>query len=637
MLSDSTSSLPGERSRSGDAQLALGSDRFRFIESLGTGAMGSVSLAEDTKLHRHVAIKTVKPELSRDAEFRKRIERECLLHAKVGPHPHIVTLFDRIESNDQIHLIMEYVEGETLQSFLERNAEEGIVLPVGKTLQIGLQCLEALSRIHAQGIIHRDIKPSNIMITHTETGDVCAKLMDFGVARMADDDEQLSRLTTTDSGGPGTPLYMAPEQIDSKTFGEISPATDVYSMGILLFQMFSGAPPFRGTLTEVLNAHVNIPAPRLDAVAPGRIPAVLADVLQQALAKRPKNRFATVQAFAAELVQAQAQITHSGRLPAADWTVPRAEAMPSTTRPWRMAEAETRITGTTVVRMLVRRKRNIATLAVGLAAFAVLATATYAIVLSAFRGSGADTAALEPTGPIGTQLTPSTAPVLPRGVDSGQPAGVDVAANPGAGGELAPLTVPRTIEPAPQWYIQLAQMNWSLDSETVVSAPEYISEEMLATGDASSPTLTNAEGDGVVANPGTVEFASGTTETAAGQDLAGREHVVQPGDSLSKIAGQYGISARDLQWWNGIRNANTLSVGQSLKLYATSGLPPREQFFAEIAQANTKPPEQAAPPPQSDQPPIVADTTPSEPPAADEPSETNNPVKKLWRKIRGKS
>jgi len=637
MLSDSTSSLPGERARSGDAQLALDSDRFRFIESLGAGAMGAVSLAEDTKLHRHVAIKTVKAELSRDPEFRKRIERECLLHAKVGPHPHIVTLFDRIESNGQIHLVMEYVEGESLQSMLERNAEEGIVLPVGKSLQIGLQCLEALSRIHAQGIIHRDIKPSNIMITHSETGEVCAKLMDFGVARMADDDEQLSRLTTTDSGGPGTPLYMAPEQIDSKTFGEISPATDVYSMGILLFQMFSGAPPFRGTLTEVLNAHVNIPAPRLDTVAPGRIPAVLADVLQQALAKRSRNRFATVKAFSAELVQVQAQITHPGSLPAADWTVPRGEDLRSTTRAHRVAEAETRLTGTTVVRMLVRRKRNIATLAVGLTAFIVLATVTYGVVRSVFGGGRADSSATEQSGPIGTQVAPPTAPVLSHNATSVQPGGAHSPAIAGSAGMLTPLNLPRTIEPAPQWYIQLAQMEWSLENETVVSAPGFISEDVLGANAAPTPAVNGGVVEGAVTTPGSVDYASGSVETAAQQGLAGREYVVQPGDSLSKIAGQLEIDVRNLQWWNGIRNANTLSVGQTLKLYASSGLPPRDQFFAEIAQANAKPKEDAAPPPQPDRPPLVADTAPSEPPAADDSGEPNNPIKKLWRKIRGKS
>jgi serine/threonine-protein kinase len=605
--------------------VAIDSDRFRFVASLGAGAMGSVCLAEDTKLHRNVAIKTVKQELSRDPEFRKRIERECLLHAKVGPHPHIVTLFDRIESDGQIHLIMEYVEGETLQSLLEGNSEEGIVLPVGKALDIGLQCLEALSRIHAQGIIHRDIKPSNIMITHAETGEVSAKLMDFGVARLADD-EQLSRLTTTNSGGPGTPLYMAPEQIDSRTFGEISPATDVYSMGILLFQMFSGAPPFRGTLTEVLNAHVNIPAPRLDAVAPGRIPPALADVLQQALAKRPKNRYATVKAFQMELLHAQAQLTHSGSVPSADWTVPRDDDTPSRMRPRRISEAETRLTGTTVVRMLVRRKRNIATLALGLMVFVALASVTYAALLSAFRGSGEESASSQQTGPIGTQVAPRTSPVMSQTIGLGASDSSETIAD----GPLTPLRISNVVEPAPQWYIQLAQMDWSTQSEIVVSAPDFIADSLVETAVAAVPVL-----DAVVVDPAGMGSVADAADTP--QHWSGREHIVQPGDSLSKIAGQYGIGVGDLQWWNGIRNANTLSVGQSLKLYASDNLPPRDEFFAQIAQGSSQPQEPPASALEPDQPPVVSDSSPSPPPVADDANETNNPIKKLWRKVRGKS
>ncbi len=625
MVPDSTSSVSGSRSRSGDAQLALDSDRFRFVASLGAGAMGAVCLAEDTKLHRHVAIKTVKSELSRDPEFRKRIERECLLHAKVGPHPHIVTLFDRIESQDQIHLIMEYVEGETLQSLLERNSEEGIALPVGKALDIGLQCLEALSRIHAQGIIHRDIKPSNIMITHAETGEVSAKLMDFGVARLADD-EQLSRLTTTDSGGPGTPLYMAPEQIDSRTFGEISAATDVYSMGILLFQMFSGAPPFRGTLTEVLNAHVNIPAPRLDAVAPGRIPPVLADVLQQALAKRPKNRYPTVKAFQIELLHAQAQLTHSGSVAAADWTVPRVEDMPSTTRPRRLADAETRLTGTTVVRMLVRRKRNVVTLAIGLLIFIALATGTIMMVISAFSSGGNGEASMQQAGPIGTQVAPPTSPLLARNAGAETPQSLAT-----EDGGVRPLTIPRNVEPAPQWYIHLAQMDWRAQTEIVVAAPDFVAADVMApVSVVAAPVI-----DGITPDTEGSTLIDGAATPPA--ELAGREHIVQPGDSLSKIAGQYGVEVGDLQWWNGIRNANSLSVGQSLKLYATGGLPPRDEFFAQIAQSKTAPQETEAPAPVTEEPAPVMDSAPPPPPAADEPGETNNPIKKLWRKVRGKS
>ena len=166
---------------------SLASGRYRIMRILGAGAMGSVRLAEDTALHRRVAIKTVKDEVARNPEIRRRIERECLLHAKVGPHPNIVTLFDKLEADDEMHLVMEYIDGETLQARLERNSEMGIVMPPSESILIASQVLDALSRIHAQQIVHRDIKPANIMLTYNESGSVCSKLMDFGISRFAED------------------------------------------------------------------------------------------------------------------------------------------------------------------------------------------------------------------------------------------------------------------------------------------------------------------------------------------------------------------------------------------------------------------------------------------------------------------
>jgi LysM repeat protein len=397
-------------------------------------------------------------------------------------------------------------------------------------------------------------------------------------------------------------------------------------MGILLFQMLSGAPPFRGTLTEVLNAHVNIPAPRLDAVAPGRIPPVLADVLQQALAKRAKNRYPTVKTFQIELLHAQAQLTHSGSIPSADWTVPRVDDTSSTIRSRRVSEAETRLTGTTVVRMLVRRKRNIATLALGLMVFVALASVTYAALLSAFRGSGEQSASSQQTGPIGTQLAPRTSPIVSQTIGLGSSDTSETSAD----GRLTPLRIPAVVEPAPQWFIQLAQMDWSIQSENVVSAPAFMADSLVETGLVAVPVM-----DGLVVDPAGTGSVADAGDTP--QQLSGREHIVQSGDSLSKIAGQYGIDVGNLQWWNGIRNANSLSVGQSLKLYASGNLPPREEFFAQISQGSSQSQEPSAPAAESEESPHVEAVAPTPPPAADNADETSNPIKKLWRKVRGKS
>lgn len=280
-----------------------GSGRFKVVRTLGSGGMGDVHLAEDSKLQRLVAIKTIKEDLCQDEEIRKRIERECLLHAKIGSHPHIVTLFDRLEDGDRIELIMEYVEGETLHDRLDMHAKAGTRLPWKQGVTIATQTLEALSRIHAQGIVHRDIKPSNILLARDDSGGYCAKLMDFGIARMATDDEKATMLTQEGTGGPGTPVYMAPEQIDPATFGAVSPATDVYAMGIMLYQILSGKPPFLGTLTEIFGGHLNKTPPPLEVGDDPVRPQVFRGVIEKALAKRPADRYESAKEFREALLQ----------------------------------------------------------------------------------------------------------------------------------------------------------------------------------------------------------------------------------------------------------------------------------------------------------------------------------------------
>ena len=277
--------------------------RFKATGKLGSGGMGDVYLAEDLQLKRQVALKTIRPDLCRNTEIRKRIERECLLHAKIGSHPHIVTLYDRIESDGQINLVMEYVEGETLQQLLENNARHGLAMAWKDCLDIAAQVLDALARIHAHGIVHRDIKPSNILLARDDAGGYCAKLMDFGIARMQADDDASTILTKAGGSGPGTPTYMAPEQIDPVTFGPVSHATDVYAMGIMLYQIVSGKPPFTGGVTEVFYAHLNRKPPPLDFHGDTSIPPAIAEILDCALSKEPSQRFPSAKSFREELMR----------------------------------------------------------------------------------------------------------------------------------------------------------------------------------------------------------------------------------------------------------------------------------------------------------------------------------------------
>ncbi|MCL4691826.1 MAG: serine/threonine protein kinase, partial [Candidatus Hydrogenedentes bacterium] len=256
--------------------------RYEIVRSLGAGGMGEVYLAKDTELPRQVAIKTIRKDLADQPEIRKRIERECRLHAQIGSHPNIVMLHDRVEHGGSICLVMEYVEGQTLQYVLEHGTEHGKPLEWSESIRIARQCLDALGRIHTHGIVHRDVKPANILLGPSDNGAYTAKLMDFGIARMTTETDGVTILTQEGTGGPGTPVYMAPEQIDSKKYGDVSPATDVYAMGIVLYQMLSGKPPFTGSLTEVFNGHLNQSPPPI-ALADGEA-GMLDQVIGKALA-----------------------------------------------------------------------------------------------------------------------------------------------------------------------------------------------------------------------------------------------------------------------------------------------------------------------------------------------------------------
>ena len=294
-------------------------NRYKIIRKIGDGGMGKIYLADDLKLSRQVAVKTIRPELTGNSEVRKRIDRECNLHARLGVHPHIVALYDKIEQDGNIFLIMEFVDGETLTSCLSRdkaNSGEDNALNVRDVIPITCQVLEALSHIHDHDILHRDIKPSNIILITKRDGTQCAKLMDFGIASQERDDETLTRLTTLDTGGPGTPAYMAPERIDSITFGEAGPPTDLYSVGVILYQLFCGDPPFQGTMTEIFTGHL-AKEPDLGRL-PGSLPQTILEILKKSLAKRQDQRFQNAREFAEALWRAQGFTSDGNSAVAAD-------------------------------------------------------------------------------------------------------------------------------------------------------------------------------------------------------------------------------------------------------------------------------------------------------------------------------
>jgi serine/threonine-protein kinase len=277
-------------------------DRYAFSRVLGEGGTGTVYLCEDLLLCRKVAVKTILPALADNLDIRRRIDRECRLHAAIGVHPNIVTLYDKLEQDGQIFLIMEYVRGEALSDILrQKTGRDDIKLKVNNVVSLVRQLLQAIGCIHDHGILHRDIKTSNILICRQEENNYLAKLMDFGIARMEENGKTLTRLTQLDTSGPGTPTYMAPERIDPQKFGESCPATDLYSVGVILYQLLSDGPPFTGTISEIFNGHLHRPVD-LDRLK-GDVSSSLRNILCKALAKKPEDRFNDAASFAQALAK----------------------------------------------------------------------------------------------------------------------------------------------------------------------------------------------------------------------------------------------------------------------------------------------------------------------------------------------
>ena len=252
---------------------------------LGAGGMGEVYRARDTRLDRTVAIKTLLADVSDDPERRTRFEREARAVAALT-HPHICTLHD-IGRHDSIdYLVMELLEGETLASRLARGP-----IPMSELLAVATQIASALAAAHRLGIIHRDLKPANVMLTRTG-----AKLLDFGLAKLRDDDvpvlDGLTRTAPLTGQGQilGTLQYMAPEQLEAKP---IDARTDVFAFGLILFEMATGRRAFDGSSpASLIGAILHMTPPLLSTLARD-VPPALERLLASCLAKAPDDRWSS--------------------------------------------------------------------------------------------------------------------------------------------------------------------------------------------------------------------------------------------------------------------------------------------------------------------------------------------------------
>ena len=257
-------------------------DHYQVLELVGRGAMGIVYKALDVNLERPVAIKVMSAAACNEPDFVERFRQEARLQGALT-HPNVALLFDYFIHDGAPIAVMEFIDGESLEQLIRRRGP----IPAQESIPLFKQALLGVAAAHRAGIIHRDLKPSNLMVTN----DGIVKVMDFGIAK-----RQGATGATKASTSIGSPLYMAPEQILG---GAVDCRTDVYALGVTLYELLSGQKPFnpRGkTEYSVLNAHVNdLPEP--PTVHCRDIPGPVVDVVLRALAKEPDDRFQSVDDF----------------------------------------------------------------------------------------------------------------------------------------------------------------------------------------------------------------------------------------------------------------------------------------------------------------------------------------------------
>jgi serine/threonine-protein kinase len=248
---------------------------YRIMEQLGSGGMATVFKAYHAALDRYVAIKILHPAFKADPQFFERFKREARIVANLE-HPNIIPVYDFNEHHGEPYLVMRYIEGDTLKPHME-----GQPLAPEEILRLMRPVCQALAYAHKQGVLHRDIKPSNIMITN----DGSIFLTDFGLARMV----QAGESTLSQDMMVGTPQYISPEQ--AQGISSLDGRTDIYSLGVVLFEMLTGQVPFNAdTPFATVHDHIYTPLPLPCTINPGLDPAV-ERVLLKALAKEPEDRY----------------------------------------------------------------------------------------------------------------------------------------------------------------------------------------------------------------------------------------------------------------------------------------------------------------------------------------------------------
>jgi eukaryotic-like serine/threonine-protein kinase len=308
-LADRTISLPLSRVND-EHRIVAG--RYEIRALIAQGGMGAVYAGVDRESGRRIALKMLLPDLPDAARVAERFRREARA-ASLLDHPNIVEVLDLVSEGDELYLVMELLEGRSVAKLVEAGA-----LPVRRALVIARQVLEGLAHAHAAGLIHRDIKPDNLVVVDARAvgapdGRVDrVKLLDFGVVKLVGEAAGLLGDTKLTASGMvfGTPAYIAPEQALGLSLDH---RADLYALGVVLFEMLAGRPPFRSPdRATLLRMHAAAPPPTLASVLPNRpwITPALEELVRRVLAKRPDDRFADATAMLAALDAAFLSLDH---------------------------------------------------------------------------------------------------------------------------------------------------------------------------------------------------------------------------------------------------------------------------------------------------------------------------------------